>query len=93
MDIQKSFGNALRIIRKARNLSQEDFSDVSSRTYISSLERGIKSPTIEKVQALAARMEVHPLSLLAIAYLQESKGSDLKDLLGRIKNEVDSIVK
>jgi len=92
MDIQKAFGNSLRVTRKARNLSQEDFSDVSSRTYISSLERGLKSPTLEKVQALAERMEVHPLTLLAIAYLREGRGSDLKDLLGRVKHEVDVIV-
>lgn len=93
MDIQKAFGKSLRITRKARNLSQEDFSDVSSRTYISSLERGIKSPTLEKVQALAERLEVHPLTLLAIAYLRESNASDLKDLLSRVKSEVEGIVK
>lgn len=91
MDIQKAFGHSLRITRKARHLSQEDFSDVSSRTYISSLERGLKSPTLEKVQALAERMEVHPLTLLAIAYSREGEGSDLKELLGRVRQEVDGI--
>ncbi len=93
MDIQKAFGKSLQMTRKARNLSQEDFSDVSSRTYISSLERGLKSPTLEKVQALAERMDVHPLTLLAIAYLRERSGTDLKDLLGRVKNEVEGVVK
>ncbi len=93
MDIQKAFGNALRITRKARNLSQEDFSDVSSRTYISSLERGLKSPTLEKVQALAERMDVHPLTLLAIAYLREGKGGNLNGLLSRVEKEVGATLK
>lgn len=43
------FAAALRLVRKAKGLSQEDFGDVSSRVYISELERGIKSPTVAKV--------------------------------------------
>jgi transcriptional regulator with XRE-family HTH domain len=38
-------GNGIRTVRKARGLSQEAFSDVSSRTYMSTLERDLKSPT------------------------------------------------
>ncbi len=33
---------------------------VSSRTYLSTLERGGKSPTIEKLDAIAKRMDIHP---------------------------------
>ena len=40
-----SLAKALKIVRKARGLSQEAFSDVSSRTYMSTLERDLKSPT------------------------------------------------
>lgn len=69
MSLLKRFGNALQLVRKSRRLTQEDFSDVSSRTYLSSLERGMKAPTITKVDQLANVMGVHPLSLLALAYL------------------------
>src|SRR3546814_6110336 len=48
---------AIRTIRKARGLSQEAFSDVSSRTYMSSLERDLKSPTLHKLTALCERSE------------------------------------
>lgn len=42
---------------KARGLSQEAFSDVSSRTYLSSLERGLKSPTLNKIEELCEVMK------------------------------------
>ncbi|MGE0013429.1 MAG: helix-turn-helix domain-containing protein, partial [Azoarcus sp.] len=45
MAIKPTLGSALQTARKARGLSQEAFSDVSSRTYLSTLERGLKSPT------------------------------------------------
>jgi transcriptional regulator with XRE-family HTH domain len=54
--------------QKARGLSQEAFADVSSRTYLSSLERDLKSPTLNKLTELCEVMEVHPLTLLTLAY-------------------------
>jgi len=75
MDTRKAFGKALRQIRKARGLTQEDFSVVSSRTYLSTLERGMKSPTLEKVEALAGMLKIHPLALLALTYLYAKKYS------------------
>ena len=59
----------LQRARKSRELTQEDFSDVSSRTYLSSLERGMKAPTLTKVDQIATVIGVHPLSLIAYAYL------------------------
>jgi len=92
MDIQTAFGKALQTARKAHDLTQEDFGDVSSRTYVSSLERGLKSPTLEKIQALAERIDVHPVTLLAIAYLIQSKESNPKALLSKIKTEIEQIL-
>jgi transcriptional regulator with XRE-family HTH domain len=74
MTSKNSFPAALKTVRKARGLSQEAFSDVSSRTYMSSLERGLKSPTLSKVAELCEVMDVHPLTLLTLAYGGDSKG-------------------
>jgi transcriptional regulator with XRE-family HTH domain len=68
----KHFGAGLQKARKSRQLTQEDFSVVSSRTYLSSLERGIKAPTITKLEEIATVIGVHPLSLLAYAYLPDN---------------------
>lgn len=69
MELLKRFGLALQRARKSRNLTQEDFSVVSSRTYLSSLERGVKAPTITKIQEISSLIGIHPVSLLASAYI------------------------
>lgn len=79
-----SLAKALKTIRKARGLSQEAFSDVSSRTYMSALERDLKSPTLSKLAELCEVMDVHPLTLLTLAYAGDSEhGADLLQQLVR----------
>lgn len=90
MNTRAGFATALRSIRKKRNLTQEDFSDISSRTYLSSLERGIKSPTLEKIDQLACALDVHPITLLLFAY-SSSEQCDLEDLYARIKLDLKSL--
>lgn len=67
MAARYSLAKALKTVRKARGLSQEAFSDVSSRTYMSTLERDLKSPTLHKLSELCEVMEIHPLTLLSPA--------------------------
>lgn len=84
-----AFPSALKAVRKARGLSQEAFSDVSSRTYLSSLERGLKSPTLSKVSDLCEVMDVHPLTLLTLAYGGDDKARD--KLFERVRRELAEI--
>lgn len=72
MALLKRFGIGLQKARKSRGLTQEDFSVVSSRTYLSSLERGVKAPTITKIEEIASVIGVHPLALVAFAYAPSS---------------------
>jgi transcriptional regulator with XRE-family HTH domain len=90
MTQKSSFATALRTVRKARGLSQEAFSDVSSRTYLSSLERGLKSPTLNKVAELCEVLDVHPLTVFALAYAADTKSLD--KLIARVRQEVDSVL-
>lgn len=87
MGLLERFGAGLQRARKSRGLTQEDFSIVSSRTYLSSLERGMKSPTISKLDELASVIGVHPLSLLTLAYLPDTP-DERKALCARITAEV-----
>lgn len=89
MVLLKRFGTGLQKARKSRQLTQEDFSVVSSRTYLSSLERGIKAPTITKIDEIATVMGLHPLSLIAYAYLPSSS-RERKQFWAAIAAEVDS---
>lgn len=87
-----SLAKALKTARKARGLSQEAFSKVSSRTYMSTLERELKSPTISKLTELCDVMQVHPLTLLTLAYAGES--TYLADqLLAQVRQELAVISK
>lgn len=90
MAAKHTLSEALKTIRKARGLSQEAFSNVSSRTYMSSLERDLKSPTLNKLTELCEVMEVHPLTLLTLAYA----GDDTRraeQLLARVRQELESV--
>jgi transcriptional regulator with XRE-family HTH domain len=84
------FGKALQRIRKAKGISQEAFALTSSRTYVSTLERGLKSPTLSKIDELAEVLGVHPLTLLMAAYSDQDSGMIAKagkelDALNRIE--------
>ena len=91
MEIHQAFAKSLKAARKASWLTQEDFSIVSSRTYMSTLERGLKSPTLEKIQDLSEVMQLHPLTLLTLTYLAASKQGGLGSLLDRVKKEVAEV--
>ncbi len=63
---EKAFGKALRLVRKERDVSQEQLSRDADfdRTYISLLERGLRSPTIRSLVRLAEVLEVRPSEII-----------------------------
>jgi transcriptional regulator with XRE-family HTH domain len=85
---QNNFAKALRSIRKSKGLSQEAFSLSSSRTYVSTLERNLKSPTLSKVDDLAEVLRVHPLTLLTMSYLHTVDAISAERLLEQISSEI-----
>jgi transcriptional regulator with XRE-family HTH domain len=84
----------MRAARRAIGTRQDEFDMVSSRTYVSALERGIKSPTLPKVDDLSTVLQIHPLSLLTLSYLQRVEGTttDLDKLLSDVRREVARII-
>ena len=85
---RNDFATALKKVRNSRGLSQLDFSLASSRTHVSALERGIKKPALDTVEELAEVLDIHPLSLLALAYLKKSSFEEAEILLTRVKAEL-----
>lgn len=86
-----NFSKAIRLVRRAKGLSQEDFGVTSSRTYVSTLERGLKSPTLSKIDTLAKVMEVHPLTLLVLSYVDAHEPETVSMMLERIASEISAI--
>ncbi|WP_018973890.1 helix-turn-helix domain-containing protein [Rudaea cellulosilytica] len=92
MPSKRSLPAALKMARKSRGLSQEAFSNVSSRTYMSSVERGIKNPTLNKLAEISQVLAVHPLTLLMLAYTGGSP-AEMESLVTRVRREVASLTR
>lgn len=93
MDIKNAFAAALKEARTAKRLTQEAFSNVSSRTYVSTLERGLKNPTLDKIEDLAGVMRLHPLTLITLAYMIEKNDTDPKELFVVVTKELSQLVR
>jgi len=87
------FGQALRRARKARGMTQEDFSTPSSRTYVSMLERGVRSPTLAKINELSETLGIHPLTLLALAYAGSATPAEFHKLLAEVERQAVAVLK
>jgi transcriptional regulator with XRE-family HTH domain len=59
-NIQTAFGQVLRRNRNLRGLSQEKLAELADldRTYISQIERGLKSPSMKALIALAKALDI-----------------------------------
>lgn len=66
MDIREIFARNLRLARQAKGFSQEELAHRADidRTYISSLERCVYSPSIEILDRLAKALDVDAADLL-----------------------------
>lgn len=87
MNLRQSLATAIRRVRKNKGLTQEDFGVVSSRTYLSSLERGLKSPTLDKLEEIAGVLDVHPATLILMAYAIDAQPLERGNLVDVIASE------
>lgn len=60
MNLTESFGARLQSLRQEQKISQEKLAELSGlhRTYISSLERGTRNPTLTTLQKIAKALDV-----------------------------------
>jgi transcriptional regulator with XRE-family HTH domain len=86
-----AFGKALKQLRLVAEVTQEDFGLVSSRTYISTVERGLKSPTLGKIEQLADVLGVHPLTLLTAAYMERLTPKEIERTTALLRSRLLAI--
>ena len=91
MNLRQSLAIAIKTVRKNKGLTQEDFGVVSSRTYLSSLERGLKSPTIDKLEEIAGVLDVHPAAILLMAYVIQAQPLDREGLIEDISEQTKNL--
>ena len=60
MTINKLFGQNLKKYRLKKKLSQEKLAELCSfnRTYISSLERGIRTPSLKSIEIISKILDI-----------------------------------
>jgi transcriptional regulator with XRE-family HTH domain len=60
------FGHRLRAVRKRKGVSQEDLAHLAQidRTYISSIERGLRNVSLSTIAKLAAALHVKMAALM-----------------------------
>ncbi|CAN7546213.1 helix-turn-helix domain-containing protein [Acidovorax sp. LjRoot66] len=89
--VTNNLPRAMKAIRDVRALSQEDFSLVSSRTYMSTVERGLKSPTLGKLEQIASVMQIHPLTLLALTYASSASPNAAAEMFDIVQRDVEKL--
>lgn len=89
--IEESFGRVLRELRRSRGLSQDKLADLTDthRTYISQLERGLRSPSLRTMEAVAAALSISIRDLMGLVEDKEAgrAGSVRGDAGGRGERE------
>ncbi|MBU4636275.1 helix-turn-helix domain-containing protein [Pseudomonas chlororaphis] len=86
MELKYAFGKALREIRMSKDLSQESIG--ASQSYVSDVERGLKTPSIEKLDEFASNIGVHPVTILAKSYLLKDESLQPEILIARLREEL-----
>ncbi|MEN5033882.1 helix-turn-helix transcriptional regulator [Pseudomonas sp. TWI929] len=87
MSLKSSFAIVLRALRSQRKITQRDFGD-TSRTFLSKLEGGKSSLTLDKLEQVSQRLEVSSLTLLTLS-LESGKSS--AELIDDIRLEIESL--
>ncbi len=67
LDINQRFGKAIRRRRRELDLSQEELAERAEihRTYISSIERGQRNPSLENIEKLTKALDISISELFA----------------------------
>ncbi|WP_286901492.1 MULTISPECIES: helix-turn-helix domain-containing protein [Pseudomonas] len=92
MALKSSFAVVLRALRIKRHITQRDFADTTSRTYLSKLESGKSSITLDKLEQLSERLELSPLALLALTVSEET-GEPAVRLVAKLHDEIRALAK
>lgn len=88
-ELKRALGASLRSYRLKRDVSQESLGP--SQPYISNLEAGRGSASIDKIEQMALVLGVHPVSIILAGYLRSSEEVDTEGVLSRIHSELKEI--
>jgi transcriptional regulator with XRE-family HTH domain len=64
-ELARKFGKRLRYLRRQKDLSQEQFAEMTglSIDFVSNLERSVNTPSFDTLQKLADALDIHVFEL------------------------------
>ncbi len=76
----RMFGQNVRELRKNLSLTQEQLAEVCERhpIYISELERGIKSPSLDSILRICRALKISPGDLMNLAFQADTNNQVIK---------------
>lgn len=89
LELKRAIGISIKSYRLKRNIPQETLGP--SQPYISNLEAGRGSASIDKIEQMADVLGVHPVSIIFASYLASSEDANKEQLLERIRVELAEI--
>lgn len=64
----------------------------TSRRHISRIEQGHQVPSVRTIEVLAEHMQIHPLTLVAVAQCPELDSASISELLKTLKSDFKGLV-
>ncbi|MFK3919171.1 helix-turn-helix domain-containing protein [Pseudomonas fulva] len=89
MSLRTAYAAALQLLRTRRETSQRELADTVDPSYVSRLEAGTRSVTLDMSHELAKALGVDPLTLLALAYAAE-RGLTPEEVLNQVATDLES---
>lgn len=89
LELKRAIGNSIKSYRLKREISQESLGP--SQPYISNLEAGRGSTSLDKIEQMADVLGVHPISIIVAGYLTSNEHANKEQLLERIQTELAEI--
>lgn len=79
-DFVKMVGEKIRLVRKARGITQEKLSDLSglSEKYLSDTERGVRNISLESLEKIMQALQIKPYELFLYADADEVNADKLQ---------------
>ncbi|WP_460151867.1 helix-turn-helix domain-containing protein [Pseudomonas sp. S2_B07] len=89
LEFKRAIGTSIKSYRLKRDIPQESLGP--SQPYISNLEAGRGSASIDKIEQMADVLGVHPMSIIFAGYLTSHEDANKEQLFERIRIELAEI--
>ena len=89
MSLRIAYAAALRFLRKRSNVSQQQLAQAANPSYISRLESGTRSVTLDVSQEVAKALGVDPLTLLVLMHASE-RNQTPQEVLDHLQNDLNA---